>query len=33
LSKDIKVEFIKVKAHSGIEMNELADKLAKDALK
>jgi len=33
LSEDIKVEFIKVKAHSGIEMNELADKLAKNALK
>jgi len=33
LSKAIDVEFVKVKAHSGVEMNELADQLAKDALK
>lgn len=33
LTKDIEVEFVKVKAHSGIEMNELADELAKNALK
>lgn len=28
----LKVVFIKVKAHSGVEYNELADKLAKEAL-
>lgn len=33
LSKEITVEFIKVKAHTGVEFNELADQLAKDALK
>ncbi|MCC5889232.1 MAG: ribonuclease H family protein [Alkalibacterium sp.] len=32
-SAKIKVDFVKVKAHSGIEYNELADQLAKDALK
>lgn len=30
--KDIKVSFIKVKAHSGIEFNEKVDKLAKNAV-
>lgn len=29
----IEVTFVKVKAHSGVEMNELADQLAKKALK
>jgi ribonuclease HI len=33
LSDGIEVEFVKVKAHTGIEFNELADQLAKDALK
>lgn len=33
LAAKIKVDFVKVKAHSGIEYNELADQLAKDALK
>lgn len=28
----LKVVFIKVRAHSGVEYNELADKLAKEAL-
>jgi ribonuclease HI len=28
----LKVEFVKVKAHSGIEYNEEADRLAKEAL-
>lgn len=32
VSKNLEVEFIKVKAHSGIEYNEEADQLAKDAL-
>lgn len=32
-AKQIKVDFVKVKAHSGVEYNELADQLAKDALK
>lgn len=30
--KSIQIEFIKVPAHSGIEYNEMADKLAKDSL-
>ncbi len=30
---DLEVEFVKVKAHSGVKYNELADKLAKEALK
>lgn len=29
--KDMKIEFVKVKAHSGDQYNELADKLAKQA--
>lgn len=29
---DIEVRFQKVKAHAGIELNELADKLAKKAI-
>lgn len=33
LAPKIEVEFVKVKAHSGVEFNELADQLAKDALK
>lgn len=33
LAQKINVEFVKVKAHSGIEFNELADQLAKDALR
>lgn len=33
LASKIDVEFVKVKAHSGIEYNEMADQLAKDALK
>ena len=31
IKNNINVEFIKVKAHSNIEMNEKVDKLAKDA--
>lgn len=31
IKSDINVEFIKVKAHNNIEMNEKVDKLAKDA--
>src|SRR5699024_9174451 len=33
LAPKIDVEFVKVKAHSGVEFNELADQLAKDAFK
>lgn len=33
LSQQIQVDFIKVKAHSGVEFNELVDQLAKDAFK
>ena len=32
ISKKIKVDFIKVPAHSGVRYNEMADKLAKKAL-
>lgn len=32
LSKDIKVSFVKVKAHSGVTFNELADSLARQAI-
>lgn len=32
ISNGIEVEFVKVKAHTGIEFNELADQLAKEAL-
>ena len=32
ISKKLKVDFIKVKAHSGDKYNEEADKLAKEAL-
>ena len=32
-AQNIEVDFVKVKAHSGVSMNELADQLAKDALK
>ena len=32
ISKDLEVEFIKVKGHSGDRFNEMADKLARDAL-
>ena len=28
----IKVNFVKVKAHTGIELNEVVDKLAKEAI-
>ena len=28
----VKVNFVKVKAHTGVELNELVDKLAKDAI-
>lgn len=31
--KHIDIDFVKVKAHTGVEMNELADQLAKEALK
>lgn len=31
LAPKIDIEFVKVKAHSGVEFNELADQLAKDA--
>lgn len=31
VSKDLKVEFVKVPAHSNVKYNELADKLAKEA--
>lgn len=33
LAPKIDVQFVKVKAHSGVEFNELADQLAKDAFK
>ncbi len=32
ISKKVKVNFIKVKSHSGVEYNEKADRLAKDAV-
>ena len=28
----VKVNFVKVKAHTGVELNELVDKLAKEAI-
>jgi ribonuclease HI len=33
LAPKIDIEFVKVKAHSGVEYNELVDQLAKDALR
>lgn len=33
LASKIEVEFVKVKAHSGIKYNEMVDQMAKDALK
>lgn len=33
LASQIEVEFVKVKAHSGVQYNEMADQIAKDALK
>ena len=33
LSSKIEVEFVKVKAHSGVKYNEMVDQIAKDALK
>lgn len=33
LASQIDVEFVKVKAHSGVEYNEMVDQIAKDALK
>lgn len=33
LTPQIDIEFVKVKAHSGVEYNELVDQLAKDAFK
>lgn len=33
LAPQIEVQFVKVKAHSGVEFNEMADQIAKDALK
>lgn len=33
LATKIDVQFVKVKAHSGVEYNEMADQIAKDALK
>lgn len=33
IAADIEVEFLKVKAHTGVKYNELADQLAKEALK
>lgn len=33
LANQIEVEFVKVKAHSGVEYNEMVDQMAKDALK
>ncbi|MBF0714834.1 ribonuclease H1 domain-containing protein [Gemelliphila palaticanis] len=33
IMKKINVHFVKVKAHSGVELNELADNLAKEAIK
>ena len=32
ISKDLEVEFIKVRGHSGDRFNEMADKLAREAL-
>ena len=32
LSKHIQVDFVKVKAHSGVTFNEMADELAKEAI-
>ncbi|MCH5154958.1 MAG: RNase H, partial [Clostridiales bacterium] len=32
ISKTVKVNFIKVKSHSGDEYNDKADRLAKDAV-
>ena len=31
-NKDIKLSFVKVKGHSGVEGNEEADRLAKEAV-
>lgn len=33
LAPQIEVEFVKVKAHSGVEFNEMVDQIAKDAFK
>ncbi|MDN6161390.1 MAG: ribonuclease H family protein [Atopostipes sp.] len=33
LASKIKIEFVKVKAHSGVKYNELADQIAKNAFK
>ncbi len=32
ISEKIQVKFVKVKAHTGVEFNEMADKLAKDSI-
>lgn len=32
IKRDVKINFVKVKAHSGIELNEIVDKLAKEAI-
>lgn len=32
IKKKVKIDFVKVKAHTGVEFNEMADQLAKDSI-